>query len=343
MLGGLTLAGTGLAGLTACAGEGQTLSLAIWRDYLGETTLTDFYRATGIRVIVTTYADNSELYARLKAGEPRFDLVVPSSNWVERMVREDLLAPVNHARLPNLANLEPPFANLPYDPENAHSVPYTWLALGIGYRKSKVPRPPQGWKDLLTRAPPSAKLALPADPALLFRLAAKALSFSANLFNPERLRQAEALLTAVMPRVKSLYQDGGQDLLLRGEADLAPVWNGDLAQVALEDPDIGFTLPSEGALLSCDCLCIPASARRPVNAHALINFLLSAEGGAGVAGRIWFPTPNHAARAILPAEYSANPVLFPPIRPKGVSEFIGDNPVLDAQFAAALKRLAPSS
>ena len=174
---------------------------------------------------------------------------------------------------------------------------------------------------------------------MLFRIAAKALGFSANQFNPDRVKQAEAEVARALPRVKALHHDGGQDLLLKGEADLVALWNGDLAQVALEDPDIGFALPSEGALLSCDCLCIPAASTRPENAHKLIDFLLSAEGGAGVAGTIWFPTPDRAARAIMPAEYAANPVLFPAGRPAGTSEFVGDNPALDAQFAAALARL----
>ncbi len=339
VLQGLAAAGAGAAGLSACGREPPQLSLAIWQDYLGETTLDDFRRASGIDVRVTTFAGNAELYAKLKAGNHGFDLVVPSSQWVERLIREDLLIPLRHARLPSLANLEPAFADLPYDPGNAHSVPYTWLALGIGYRKSKVAQVPTGWKALLEGPGLAGRIALPADPALLFRIAAKALGFSANQFNPDRVKQAEAELVRAMPQVKALHRDGGQDLLLKGEADLVALWNGDLAQVALEDPDIGFALPSEGALLSCDCLCIPAKSTRPENAHKLIDYLLSAEGGAGVAGTIWFPTPNHAAREILPANYSRNAVLFPAGRPVGTSEFVGDNPGLDEQFAAAMARL----
>ncbi len=339
VLQGLALAGASAAGLSACAREAPQVSLAIWQDYLGETTLADFRRASGIDVTVTTYADNAELYAKLKAGNHGFDLVVPSSQWVERMIREELLAPLSHGRLPNLANLEPAFADMSFDPGNGHSVPYTWLALGIGYRKSKVAQVPAGWKALLEGPAHAGRIALPADPALLFRIAAKALGFPANQFNPDRVKQAEAALARALPRLKALHHDGGQDLLLKGEADLVALWNGDLAQVALEDPDIGFALPREGALLSCDCLCIPASSARAGNAHKMIDFLLSAEGGAGVAGTIWFPTPNRAARAIMPADYSANPVLFPAGRPAGTSEFVGDNPALDAQFAAAMQRL----
>lgn len=338
VLGGMAALGAGLPSLSACSAEGDSLTLAIWQDYLGETTLDDFRRATGITVQTVTYSDNDDLYARLAGGKEKFDLIVPSSHWVERMIREKLVIPISHRRLPNLANLEEPFGYLPYDPGNAYSVPYTWLAMGIGYRKSKVPQPPQSWKDLLQPGR-AARSALPADPGTLFRLAAKALGFSANLFNPDRLKAAEALLAEVVPRLKTLHTDGGQDLLLKGEADMVALWNGDLVQVALEDPDIGFVLPSEGALLTCDCLCIPETSRRPGNAHQLINYLLSAEAGAGIAGRIWFPTPNEAARALLPAAYNANPVLYPPVRPKGTSEFIGDNPGLDAQFAEAMKRI----
>lgn len=323
------------APLAGCGIEPPQLSLAIWRDYLGETTLDDFRRATGITATVTTYADNAELYARLRAEPRRFDLIVPSSPWVERLVREGRLARISHARLPNLGNLDPAFTSLPYDPGNAHSVPYTWLALGIGYRRSRLPGPPRRWHDLLLR--PGARLALPADPAELFRLATKALGLPSRRLDGAGLARAEALLAAAWPQIGALHRDGGQDLLLSRAADVVALWNGDLAQVALEDPDIGFIVPQEGPLLSCDCLCIPAQARHPGNAHRLIDYLLSAAGGAGVAGRIWFPTPNRAARAILPTAYAGNPVLFP----AGLSggEFIGDDQALAPQLHAALQRL----
>ena len=339
MLQGMALAGIGAGALAACSGEGSRLSLAIWQDYLGETTLADFLRATGIEVTVTPIASNEDLYARLKAGKHGFDLVVPSSPWVERMVREGLLAPLSKTRLANLGNLEAAFNDMPYDPGNLHSVPYTWMALGIGYRRSKVPQVPAGWKELLEGPGHAGRIALPDDPNLLFRIAAKASGFPANQFNPDRVKQAEAMLARAMPRIKALHRDGGQDLLLKGEVDLIAGWNADIAQVALEDPDIGFALPKEGALLACDCLAIPTNAARPENAHKFIDFVLSAEGGAGVAGTLWFPSPNEAARELLPPDYRTNPVLFPPPKAGAVSEFISDNPGLDPQFEAALRRL----
>lgn len=336
---GAAAAGLGAPFLAGCGAEDNRLSLAIWPDYLGETTLDDFRRATGIEVTITTITGMEDLYARLKAGNHGFDLVVPSSPWVERLVREELLSPLSRTRLSQLGNLEPAFTNMPYDPGNLHSVPYTWMALGIGYRRSKAATLPAGWKALLAGPGNAGRIALPADPALLFRIAAKAAGFSANLFNPERLTQAEALLKQAMPRIKALHRDGGQDLLLRREVDLIAGWNADIAQVALEDPDIAFAIPAEGALLQCDCLAVPKDAARPANAHAFIDFALSAQGGAGIAGTLWFPSPNQAARELLDPAYRSNPVLFPPPVQGARSEFISDNPGLDAQFAAALQRI----
>ena len=247
VLGGLALGTVGLAGLTACAGEGQELSLAIWRDYLGETTLDDFRKATGITVKLTTYADNAELYARLNEDQQRFDVIVPSSHWVERMVRENLLASLSPLRLPNLANLEAPFADLPYDPGNAHSVPYTWLALGIGYRKSRVNPAPDSWKLLFDSADYAGKIALLSEAGDVIRLGAKYLGHSVNEITPEIIAEVEAMLKKQKGNVKAFHEDNGQDLLLSGEVDVVLEYNGDIAQKMTEDDDIDFVVPKEGS------------------------------------------------------------------------------------------------
>ena len=39
--------------------------------------------------------------------------------------------------------------------------------------------------------------------------------------------------------------------------------------------------------------------------------MLSAEAGVDISSTIMYPTPNAAARALMPAEYRDNPVIFP--------------------------------
>src|SRR3546814_5570273 len=89
-------------------------------------------------------------------------------------------------------------------------------------------------------------------------------------------------------------------------------WNGDIRQVMAEDDDIGYVVPKEGCLLWEDTLAIPNGAPHPENAHAFIDFVLGAEAGAAIASFIQYATPNEAARALMPAEYTGNPAIFPP-------------------------------
>ena len=88
---------------------------------------------------MSLFATNDELFAKLRAGNPGFDVIVPGNEFVERMIQADLLEPLDHAKIPNIKNVAPEFINdAPYDPGRKYRMPYTWLVIGIGYRKSKV-------------------------------------------------------------------------------------------------------------------------------------------------------------------------------------------------------------
>ena len=88
-------------------------------------------------------------------------------------------------------------------------------------------------------------------------------------------------------------------------------WNGDILQATAEDDDIAYVVPREGSILWEDALAIPRGAPHPRNAHAFINFILEAGAGAAIAEAIRYATPNAAAKALLPADYTGNPGIFP--------------------------------
>ena len=155
----LTATGAAAIGLTftACGekpkaaganGEEPKLNFYNWDTYIGETTLGDFKKATGVDVNMSLFATNDELFAKLKAGNPGFDVVVPSNEFVTRMSQAGMLEPLDHAKIPNIKNIDPSFLNPDFDPGRKYSMPYTWLLLGIGYRKSKVQGVPDSWKWL---------------------------------------------------------------------------------------------------------------------------------------------------------------------------------------------------
>jgi spermidine/putrescine transport system substrate-binding protein len=82
-----------------------------------------------------------------------------------------------------------------------------------------------------------------------------------------------------------------------------------------DDPQnqFDFVVPTEGSLLNSDTLCIPVGAPNPDDAHAFINFILDGQNGKEITETILYPTPNKAARDLMPDSYRANPVIFPPV------------------------------
>jgi spermidine/putrescine transport system substrate-binding protein len=293
-------------------GEEPKLNFYNWDTYIGETTLADFKTASAIDVSMSLFATNDELFAKLKAGNPGFDVVVPSNEFVTRMSEAGLLEPLDHSKIPNIKNIDPAFADAAYDPGRKYSMPYTWLVLGIGYRKSKVQGVPDSWKYLFDSDQYKGRIALLSESADLIRMAAKYKGHSVNGIPPEMVAEIEKMFIKQKPNVKAFHEDNGQDMLLAGDVDLVLEYNGDIAQVMKEDPDLDFIIPKEGSLLNSDTLVIPKGAPRPDNAHQFINYLLDAKAGAEISKTILYPTPNAAAKALMPEDYKNNPVIFPP-------------------------------
>ena len=312
------LAGTGAvaAGLSLGPGfswgvEQAKLNFYNWDTYIGETTLDDFSKATGIAAKMDLYADNDELFAKLREGNPGYDVIVPTNDYVERMILGGMLSPLEHGNIPNIKNIDTFFLDAAFDPGRKYSLPYMWGTQGIGYRKSKVSSTPNTWKVLLDSDEYSGRIALLGDATSVLGIGLKYLGYSYNATNPKEISEAEQLVIRQKRNIKTFAEDNGQDLLLSGEVDLAMEWNGDILQIMAEDDDISYVVPQEGSNVWQDCMCIPTGAPHPQNAHAFINFILDAEAGAAIADFIQYATPNDAARALLSDDYNNNPAIFP--------------------------------
>ncbi len=308
---GAVAAGVTLAPKLSWGVEEPKLNFYNWDTYIGETTLDDFKGVSGITVKMDLFADNDELFAKLKEGNPGYDLIVPTNDYVERMLLAKMLLPINRSLISNFKNLDPVFQDATFDPGRKYTVPYMWGTQGIGYRKSVVKSVPDSWQVLYDSDQFAGRIALLSDAGTVIGTALKYLGYSFNSTDPNQVKQAEELLIKQKPHIKVFAEDNGQDLLLSGEVDLTMEWNGDILQVMEEDDDISYVVPKEGGLLWQDCLCIPVGAPHPENAHKFINYILDAEAGAAIADFIYYATPNKAAKSLLSADYTQNPAIFP--------------------------------
>ena len=336
------LKGVGAVGLSfslpkGALAQGNSVNFLNWDTYIGETTIEDFTAATGIEVQYSLFADNEELFAKFRGGNPGYDLIVPTNDFVERFILADLLQPLDHSRIPNIANIDPAFMNPAHDPNRRFCMPYMWGTIGIGYRKSDVDDVPNSWGLLYDSDQYANQIALLGEATTVLQMAFKYMGKSLNDWSDENIEAATDMIIRQKGNITAFAPDNGQDLLMAGEVVLAQEWNGDILQAMSEDDDIGYVVPQEGGLLWEDALCIPAGAPNPEGAHELINFLLDAEVGAAIAEFIYYATPNAAAKALLGPEYTENPAIFPSeevIAKSEVSIFPGQDvlPKIDAAW-----------
>lgn len=66
----------------------NTLYIYGWADYIPKETYQAFEKETGIKVIEDIYSSNEEMFTKLKAGGAGYDIVLPSADYTEIMMKE---------------------------------------------------------------------------------------------------------------------------------------------------------------------------------------------------------------------------------------------------------------
>ena len=308
--GALVLAGVAWA---AAPAQAQFLVISNWDGYMPADLLDRFTEATGIDAELSVHATNEEIMGRLVAGGGRgFDVVFVSSPFAEALNALGLVAPLDHARIPNAANLYAEAQDLAYDPGNAFSMPYAWGTTGLCYRSDRMAAAPDSWDDLLDPALDLAgDITMPSTDRWLMAAGLLALGYSVNETDPARIEEARDVLMAATDTLLAFFDDTTfYSRLVSGEATLAHAWDGWCNYGTAENPDILFVAPTEGSDLWVDTMVIMASSENVEAAHAFLDFVLDADNHRWVAENILYKVPNEPAMAGLdPALITASPNL----------------------------------
>ncbi len=205
------VAGLSLMPRFSFAEEEKKLNFYNWDTYIGETTLADFNAATGIEVKMDFFADNDELFAKLKAGNPGYDVIVPTNDNLERMLIAGMVMPIDHSKIPNMANIDKPFQDATFDPGRKHSMPYMWGTLGVGYRVSKVEGAIDSWKTLFDDDKYAGRMSLLGDAAERHRLLPSNTSASRSIPSiPRRSRRRRSCSSPARRTSRSMPMTTGR-------------------------------------------------------------------------------------------------------------------------------------
>ena len=311
--------------LPVCASAQEVVNVFNWEDYIDESVLAQFEQETGIHVNYMRFTTNEDMIVQVEANPGAFDVCFPSDYIVERMLSKDMLAEIDYDKVPNaqyiLENLRSP----DYDPNNVHSLPYMWGTVGILYNTTMVEEPVDSWGILWDSKYKSNVFMLDS-----FRdsmgVTLKYLGHSMNTRDIIALESCKDKLIEQKKNgiVKAYQVDETKDKMVAGEAALAVMWSGD-AQYAIDlNPDLAYSIPSEGSNIWIDAMVIPKNAQNMDNALKFVDFLCRPDIAQKNCEAIWYSSPNSGAIELMGEDYIENPVMNPTDEEVARCEFFHD-------------------
>jgi len=325
-----------------------TLYLYNWNNYISDRTIARFEAECACKVVRDYYSDNEEMLAKLAAGASGYDLIVPTGNAVEALVRSKQLRPLDKSRLGRLGNIKPEFMNAFFDPGNRYSVPYAYTVTLIGYNAEKLKAlnlPTDTWAVVFEPrylAKLKGRVTVLDSQRELMAAALRYLGHSINDTDEAKWKQARDLILRAKPYWAAFNASSYIKELTVGNIWLAHGYSNDMFQARADAAKAGrpfhiaYSIPKEGAVLALDSMVLHRTGRRPDLALRFMDFMLDGENSAELTNLIGSGNPNRAAAAYIRPEIADNRAVFPDAATLGRLEMMRD---LDRKSRRVLNRI----
>lgn len=290
--------------------EEKKLTVYNWSDYIGEDTIKNFEKETGIQVRYDNFDSSEALHTKLSAGRSGYDIVVTSTEFAALQIPGGLLRKIDKSKIPNLSNLDSVMLAkvAAVDPGNQYLVSWLWgyETVGINTKKVKealgnMPMPANPW-DLIFDEKYSSKLkgcgiSVLDAPSTVIPPALQYLGKNPYSREPSDYAQATILLKKLRPNVRLFSSSGYINDLASGALCAVLGYSGDIAIArarAVENKngeDIQALVPPYGVSFM-DNMAIPVDAPHPNNAMQFMNYILRPEVHAGLTNKVFYANIN---------------------------------------------------
>ncbi|NEO27653.1 MAG: spermidine/putrescine ABC transporter substrate-binding protein, partial [Kamptonema sp. SIO4C4] len=169
--------------------QAQVLNVYNWSTYIDPEVITQFEEKFDVTVQYDTFESNEALLAKIQPGNPGYDIIVPTGDYIQNMAAQGLLEELNHDNIPNLENVDEAFLDPPFDPGNQYSIPYQWGTIGIGYNIEATGGEITSWGEIFDEEY-AGRVALMEDPRATLGVILMYLGYSPNTTNSEELEDS---------------------------------------------------------------------------------------------------------------------------------------------------------
>jgi putrescine transport system substrate-binding protein len=322
---GILMAGQAMA-------QERVLKVTNWAEYIGEETIANFAKETGIKVIYDTYESAESIDAKLLAGSTGYDVVLHAGGDMARLIKAgNILKELDKSKLPNLKHIEPALMsqlNGVWDPGNKHFIPYMWGTHGVTYNKELVletyPEAPIGSMDLVFDPKHLAKVAkcgvsMLDSPGDVVPMALAYLGLDPNSTNKGDYKKVAELFASIRPHLKT-FDNYAYQKMPQKEFCISVTWGPDglLAMSGAKEAKTGVVLDffqpegQDKAILWIDGWIIPKDAVNIEEAHLFLDYMMRPEVGAADSSFTWYATANKTGKPMVDPAVTASPAAFPP-------------------------------
>jgi spermidine/putrescine transport system substrate-binding protein len=284
-----------------------------------------FKEATGINLTYNEdFNDNNDFFAKiqpdLQAGKklPQ-DIIVPTYWLTSRLIDLEWLDPLPLDLVPNKKNLREDLVKPSWDPNGIYSLPWQSGVTGIAYNIKAAGRELKSMDDLfdpkfkgkigmLTEMRDTIGL-------LMLNTGADPTKATFDSAQPafEKLEQAKK-----DGQIRQFTGNDYQDDLVAGNFVACVGWSGDVAQLALDEPNLRFAVPEEGGMRWSDTMVMPKGAVHRTAAAKWMDYVYDPVNAARIEAYIGYWSPVNGVREELAknpdkdvAALADSPLMFP--------------------------------
>lgn len=339
------------------SGDAGSLFFENWPEYIDLTedghvgTVDRFIEATGIDMTYTeAYNDNNEYFAQIQPVLGRGDTIEPDiiapTSWLAgRLVTLEWVDKLPLDQIPNAANLRDDLVNPSWDPTGEYTLPWQTGFAGIAYNLDVTGRELTSTEDLFD---PEFNGKIGMLTEMRDTMGLIMLSLGVDISSIESFDEA----AEAFEKLDQAKADGqiraftGNDYisdLSAGNFAACIGWSGDVASLAVDNPNIRFVIPEEGGTSWADAMVLPKGAANVEQAAKWMDFVYDPEQAAQIAAYVQYVSPVKGVQeeiAKIDPELAENPLIFPDEETIArVHTFANLSEDVEAEFDAAFSEI----
>lgn len=271
----------------------------------------NFEKEFGVKVNVYDMGSEGNMTDILESGSDKYDIVGVTNIYINQLIKDGLIVPIDEKNVPNLKNLDKKCSGLVHNTKKIYMAPIIWGTNGVVFNRKYLPEDTDSW-DIFWNPEYAGKIALQDNRNDAFQVALKYIGYHVYPENMFQLLEAKKFLLQQKPLLKG-YEN---QYLIMDQLISEELW---AAHIAIEpammaiaaNPNLEYVIPKEGSVAVYLGIAITATSKKKYTDEVFINYLMRPENNAATANYIFVAPCSSEAKNYLNKEFLSNRIIYP--------------------------------